>query len=184
MQKQLEKKHPLAVRWLHWVNFPLLTMMIWSGILIYWANQVYAIRVFGNELFKFFPPWFYDYLSIPFRLAEGLQLHFFFMWFFAGKRPDLRDLHDRFRRMAGVAAQSRASFKRAPLVALHDAHIVKKLPPQGKYNDAQRIAYTSIISDGCGFGHYGPRDLQTHATVVADRFARRLRMGAAGSIFI
>ncbi|HEX3101239.1 MAG TPA: cytochrome b/b6 domain-containing protein, partial [Pyrinomonadaceae bacterium] len=43
-----------------------------------------------------------------------------------------------------------ASFKRAPLVALHDAHIVKKLPFQGKYNDAQRIAYTSIILMGVG----------------------------------
>lgn len=71
MEKQLEKKHPLAVRWVHWVDFPLLTMMIWSGILIYWANQVYAIRAFGYELFKFFPPWFYDYRDIPYRLAEG-----------------------------------------------------------------------------------------------------------------
>ena len=83
MQKHLEKKHSLAVRWMHWLNFPLLTVMIWSGILIYWANQVYAIRVAGRELFKFFPQWFYDYLEIPYRLAEGLQLHFFFMWFFA-----------------------------------------------------------------------------------------------------
>ena len=51
MKKQLEKKHPLAVRWLHWVNFPLLTMMIWSGILIYWANPVYGIRLFGYDEF-------------------------------------------------------------------------------------------------------------------------------------
>src|SRR5688572_32182218 len=83
MARQLENKHPLAVRWLHWINFPLLAMMIWSGLLIYWANPVYGIRVFGYELFKFFPPWFYDTLGIPFRLAEGLQLHFFFMWLFA-----------------------------------------------------------------------------------------------------
>jgi len=32
--KRLEKKHPLAIRWQHWINFPLLTMMIWSGMLI------------------------------------------------------------------------------------------------------------------------------------------------------
>ena len=32
----------------------------------------------------FFPTGFYDYLSIPYRLAEGMQLHFFFMWPFAG----------------------------------------------------------------------------------------------------
>ena len=80
--KHLEKKHALAIRWMHWINFPLLTMMIWSGILIYWANSVYAVRLFGYELFKFFPEWFYVFLNIPFRLAEGMQLHFFFMWLF------------------------------------------------------------------------------------------------------
>lgn len=149
MAKQLEKKHPLAVRWLHWVNFPLLTVMIWSGILIYWANQVYAIRLFGAELFKFFPVWFYEYLGIPFRLAEGLQLHFFFMWFFAVNGVIYvfyTIISGEWRTLVPIPA----SFKRAPLVALHDAHIVKKLPPQGKYNDAQRIAYTSIILMGAG----------------------------------
>lgn len=163
MEKQLEKKHPLAIRWLHWVNFPLLTMMIWSGILIYWANQVYAIRLFGNELFKFFPAWFYDYLNIPFRLAEGLQLHFFFMWFFAGNGLIYiiyTIVSGEWRALVPIPA----SFKRAPLVALHDAHIVKKLPPQGKYNDAQRIAYTSIILMGAGsvitgFAIYKPTQL-------------------------
>jgi thiosulfate reductase cytochrome b subunit len=137
------------IRWLHWVNFPLLTMMIWSGILIYWANQIYAIRIFGNELFKFFPQWFYDYLNIPFRLAEGLQLHFFFMWFFAGNGliyVIYTIVSGEWRALVPIPA----SFKRAPLVALHDAHIVKKAPPQGKYNDAQRIAYTSIILMGAG----------------------------------
>jgi len=149
MEKQLEKKHPLAIRWLHWVNFPLLTVMIWSGILIYWANQVYAIRLFGYELFKFFPLWFYDYLGIPFRLAEGMQIHFFFMWLFAVNGliyVIYVIVSDEWRALVPIPG----SFKRAPLVALHDAHIVKKLPPQGKYNDAQRISYTIIILMGAG----------------------------------
>jgi len=71
MAKHLEKKHPLAVRWMHWINFPLLTLMIWSGMLIYWANPVYAIYIGNYELFKFFPPWFIDFFGTPFRLAEG-----------------------------------------------------------------------------------------------------------------
>ena len=33
---------------------------------------------------------------------------------------------------------------------LHDLHIRKMLPPQDKYNAAQRIAYTSIIVMGFG----------------------------------
>ncbi|NOT47658.1 MAG: thiosulfate reductase [Acidobacteria bacterium] len=149
MQKQLEKKHPLAVRWMHWINFPLLTMMIWSGILIYWANPVYGVRILGYELFKFFPQWFYEYLSIPFRLAEGLQLHFFFMWFFAVNGIVYliyTFVSGEWRALLPIPA----SLKRAPLVALHDAHIVKSKPPQGKYNDAQRIAYTSVIAMGAG----------------------------------
>ena len=149
MKKQLERKHPLAVRWLHWINFPLLAMMIWSGLLIYWANPVYKIGLFGYELFKFFPPWFYDYLGIPFRLAEGLQLHFFFMWLFAVNGV----IYVVYTIVSGewrAIVPIPASLKRAPLVALHDAHIVKQKPPQGKYNDAQRIAYTSVIVMGAG----------------------------------
>ncbi|MFM9904560.1 MAG: cytochrome b/b6 domain-containing protein [Pyrinomonadaceae bacterium] len=149
MEKQLEKKHPLAVRWMHWINFPLLTMMIWSGILIYWANPVYTITIFGYELFKFFPVWFNEALGIPFRLAEGLQLHFFFMWLFVinGVIYIIYTVASgEWRALLPVPG----SLKRAPLVALHDAHIVKKLPPQGKYNDAQRIAYTSVILMGAG----------------------------------
>src|SRR5438552_2070324 len=35
----LEKKHPLAIRWMHWVNFPVLFTMILSGLLIYWNDS-------------------------------------------------------------------------------------------------------------------------------------------------
>ena len=97
MEKQLEKKHPLAVRWMHWINFPLLSVMIWSGILIYWANSVYGVRLFGYELFKFFPAWFYDALSIPFRLGEGLTTPLLFHVVLHSKRRGLCDLHDGFR---------------------------------------------------------------------------------------
>jgi len=56
------------------------------------------------------------------------------------------------------------SLKRAALVTLHDLHIVKKLPAQGKYNDAQRIAYTGVILMGAaavvtGLAIYKPLQL-------------------------
>lgn len=41
----IQKKHPLAIRWFHWVNFPILALMIWSGTLILWANDVYATEI-------------------------------------------------------------------------------------------------------------------------------------------
>ncbi|MGB7209354.1 MAG: cytochrome b/b6 domain-containing protein [Pyrinomonadaceae bacterium] len=170
MEKQLEKKHPLAVRWLHWVNFPLLTMMIWSGLLIYWANPAYGIRLFGYELFAFFPAWFNETLGIPFRLAEGIQLHFFFMWLFAVNGVIYviyTVVSGEWRAILPVPG----SFKRALFVALHDAQIVKKLPPQGKYNDAQRIAYTSVILMGAGsvitgFAIYKPLQLAWLTTLL------------------
>lgn len=170
MQKHLNKKHSLAVRWLHWINFPLLTMMIWSGLLIYWANQAYGIRIFGIELFKFFPQWFYDALSIPFRLAEGIQLHFFFMWLFAVNGVIYViyvAISGEWRAMLPVPG----SFKRALLVTFHDMRIVKKLPPQGKYNDAQRIAYTSVILMGAcslvtGLAIYKPLQLAWLTTLL------------------
>jgi thiosulfate reductase cytochrome b subunit len=148
-KKQLENKHPLAIRWLHWINFPLLAMMIWSGMLIYWANPVYGIRIFGYELFKFFPAWFNETLGIPFRLAEGLQLHFFFMWLFAVNGV----IYVIYTIVSGewrAILPMPSSLKRAFNVALYDAHLAKEKPPQGKYNDAQRIAYTSVIVMGAG----------------------------------
>src|ERR1700731_467024 len=76
----LEEKHPLAIRWFHWISFPLLFLMIWSGLLVYWANDVYRVGWGETTLFHFFPDWFYQRLNIPRRVAEGMALHFFFMW--------------------------------------------------------------------------------------------------------
>ena len=80
---RLERKHSLPTRLFHWINVPILAVMIWSGMLIYWANDVYAIRLGGFTLIKFFPGWFYRYFHIDHRLAEGMAWHFTFMWFFA-----------------------------------------------------------------------------------------------------
>jgi thiosulfate reductase cytochrome b subunit len=149
MPKQLETKHPLAIRWLHWINFPLLAMMIWSGLLIYWANRVYGIWIGGYKLFHFFPDAFFETLGIPFRLAEGLQLHFFFMWLFAANGVAYivyLAFSGEWRAILPVPS----SLKRAVRVALYDAKILKTKPPQGKYNDAQRIAYASVIVMGAG----------------------------------
>ena len=53
--KKIVEKHPLAIRWFHWVNFPVLTLMIWSGLLIYWANDVYRMGWGDTTLLQFFP---------------------------------------------------------------------------------------------------------------------------------
>ena len=147
--KVIKEKHPLAIRWAHWINFPVLMIMIWSGLLIYWANDVYSITIFGHTFFRFFPDWFYKKLNIPYHLAEGMAFHFLFMWFFAINGF----VYVVYTILSGEWRQllpNRHSFKEAWLVVLHDLHIRKMLPPQDKYNAAQRIAYTSIIVMGFG----------------------------------
>jgi thiosulfate reductase cytochrome b subunit len=147
--KVIKEKHSLAMRWCHWVNFPILTIMIWSGVLIYWASDTYSITIFGHTYFKFFPNWFYDTLHIPKRLAEGMAFHFLFMWFFTINGV-VYILYTIFSGEWRQLVPKRNSFKEAWQVILHDLHIRKIAPPQNKYNAAQRIAYTAIIVMGLG----------------------------------
>ncbi|WP_157544017.1 cytochrome b/b6 domain-containing protein [Mucilaginibacter paludis] len=147
--KKIKEKHSLAMRWFHWVNFPVLMVMIWSGILIYWASDTYKISIGGNELFHFFPESFYKYFHITHRLSEGMAFHFLFMWFFAVNGI----LYVTYTLISGEwrdLVPQKHSFKEAWLVLLHDLHIRKSAPAQGKYNAAQRIAYTAIILMGLG----------------------------------
>jgi thiosulfate reductase cytochrome b subunit len=147
--KKIVHKHPLAIRWFHWFNFPILLCMIWSGMLIYWANDVYKISWGNTVLFKFFPPGFYKALNIPFRLAEGMNFHFAFMWLFFINGL----LYVLYTLLSGeweYLLPNRRSFKEAWLVLLHDLRIRKSAPAFDKYNAAQRIAYTSIIVMGFG----------------------------------
>ncbi len=147
--KKIKEKHSLAMRWFHWVNFPLLTIMIWSGFLIYWANDEYAITIFGYQVFKFFPNGFYLLFNIKSRLAEGMSYHFFFMWLFLLNGI----LYVSYTLFSGQWRQllpNKHSFKEAWQVILHDLHIKRFIPPQQKYNAAQRIAYSAIIIMGFG----------------------------------
>ena len=147
--KVIKEKHSLLMRWTHWVNFPVLAVMIWSGLFIYWANDAYGISIFGFNLIKFFPEWFYDYFHISARLAEGMAFHFLFMWFFFINGL-LYIFYTIFSGAWRELLPNKHSFKEAWLVLLHDLHIRKTVPPQKKYNAAQRIAYTAIILMGIG----------------------------------
>ncbi len=147
--KTILKKHPLAIRWFHWLNFPLLTIMIWSGMLIYWAYDPYKVKIGSTELFHFFPDAFYNALHIPKRLAEGMSFHFAFAWLFIINGL-LYTLYTLFSGEWRYLLPNKHSFKEAWQVLLHDLHIRKYHPPQEKYNAAQRIAYTAIIFMGIG----------------------------------
>ena len=139
-QISIIEKHHRIIRWLHWINFPILVLMIWSGILIYWANDIYLTL----------PQAFYDALNLDHRLAEGMGWHFFIMWFFT--------LNGIFYLLALIfTGQWRElmpdlqNFKEAPKVILHEMKILKTPPLQrGKYNAAQKLAYCGVILMGAG----------------------------------
>ncbi len=141
----LKLKHLVAIRWFHWINFPLLFLMIWSGFLIYWAYPIYRIGPF-----HFFPAWVYRTFHINQRLAEGMALHFFFMWLFVINGI----LYVAYTLLSGewrlLVPRSMSAFRDAGYVALHDLHLRRELPPQEKYNAAQQISYTAIVVMGIG----------------------------------
>jgi thiosulfate reductase cytochrome b subunit len=147
--KKIIAKHPLAIRWMHWINFPVLAVMIWSGLLIYWANDVFRIHLGRKTYFQFFPESFYQALNIPHRLAEGMAFHFVFMWIFF-LNGFVYVLYTIISGEWRYLFPDRHSAKEAWLTVLHDLHIRKTAPPQVKYNGAQKIAYTSIIVMGLG----------------------------------
>jgi len=147
--KKIIKKHPLAIRWFHWINFPVLALMVWSGLLIYWASDIYKVGWGNKTVLKFFPDSFYKAFSIPFRLSEGMNLHFLFMWVFA-INGFLYVLYLFLSKEWKLIFPNKKSLKESWQVILHDLHIKKGLPPQKKYNAAQRIAYTGVIIMGIG----------------------------------
>lgn len=159
---RLVKKHPRAIRWMHWVNFPLLAIMIWSGLLIYWGDsippyqhphEVYRIGAGHWTLVRFFPDWFWNLLRAPYHITTGLGWHFFVMWLFAVNGV----AYAIYLTVSGewrVLWPKRKSFVDAMWVTLYDLHVPaarrRGLPPQGKYNGAQRIAYSAIVLMGAG----------------------------------
>ena len=155
---RLEKKHPLAIRWMHWINFPVLFTMIWSGLLIYWGDsdnayqhphRVYRIGIGSFTLFRFFPEWVYKLLNSPYRITVGLGWHFVFMWIFAINGI----VYVTYLWLSGnwrLMLPTLASWKEAIQVTLYDLHLSKVHPPAKKYNGAQKIAYSAIIVMGFG----------------------------------
>lgn len=165
---RLVNKHPLAIRWFHWVNFPILFLMIWSGILILWAydeypTTKYAVKVpnrisvyqwgvapvYASKDQPNYPVPEAKRWDIPlgFRLAEGMAWHFNLAWIFALNGI----LYVVFLFYSGQwrhLAPKKESFVEAFKVVLYDVGLWKKPLPPGKYNHAQRIAYSSVVVMG------------------------------------
>jgi thiosulfate reductase cytochrome b subunit len=155
---RLECKHPLAIRWMHWINFPVLFIMVLSGIRIYWNDSdnahlhphaVYRIGYGSFTLVRLFPDSVWNALHIPWHVTQGMGDHFFFMWIFTlnGMAYVIYLLISGEWRFL---APGRRSVREAIRVLLVSLHIRKGLPSQKKYNGAQRIAYTTVLVMGAG----------------------------------
>ena len=161
--KFLEEKHRFATRWAHWVNFPVLSVMIASGALIYWAYDPYRVGFGSTTLFHFFPDWFYNLTGMGGHLALGMAIHFAFAWLFA-----LNGIaYVIYTAVSGEWREllpERKSFREALDVMKHDLGFNVPMPPQGRYNAAQRITYSAIILMGAmslitGLAIYKPAQL-------------------------
>ncbi len=145
----VQQKHRFVTRWTHWVNFPVLFVMIWSGLLIYWANDIYRVGIGSVTVFHFFPHWVYRLLNADHQLADGMAIHFLFMWIFAINGA----LYVAYTVFSGAWREMiprRSSLRDAIQVVRYDLGLSKLRPPQEKYNAAQKISYTGIVVMGFG----------------------------------
>ncbi|MEE8602378.1 cytochrome b/b6 domain-containing protein [Euzebya tangerina] len=170
--------HPRAIRWMHWINFPILAIMIWSGLRIYWAYDEFALGVGDTEIFAFFPEAFYDALGLGRRLARGIAFHFTFGWFFAINGL-LYILYLAFSGEWRHIVPDRYDFADSTKVVAHDLHLTDEAPVQGKYNAAQKLAYSSVILMGAlivltGFAIYKPTQLNLLTTLFGGYETSRL----------
>jgi thiosulfate reductase cytochrome b subunit len=171
---KIVEKHPLWLRFSHWLNFPLLTLMVWSGLWIYWANDVYP---------GFFPQGFYRAFGIDHRLADGMAVHFTIAWllllngvFYVAMLFVSRHFRELF--------PDRRSMRDLPDTVLHDLGLIPQAPPQGKFNAAQRVAYTGVLIIAIaevltGFAIYKPTQLGWLAAAFGGyEFARFIHFAA------
>lgn len=128
------EKHSVLSRITHWLNVPLLWLMIWSGCLIYWADPAYL--AIPDEIGPF---------RIHHRLAEGMGWHFFIMWAFLLNGIIYLGhllLSGEWRSLLPLGRD----FKAAIPYLLYDLKIRKYSPIwEGKYNPVQKIAYAGVI---------------------------------------
>lgn len=167
--------------------------MIWSGMLIYWANDEYRIGLGSFTLFHFFPTWVYKLFSLDHGLAAGLSWHFFFMWLFIINGL----LYVTYTALSGewrYLVPNRESFGEALQVTMYDLGLSKIHPPPRKFNGAQQIAYTGVVLMGLGslitgIAIYKPVQLSWLTTLLGGYPMARwvhfwLTMGYIGFFFV
>ncbi|CAN5670469.1 cytochrome b/b6 domain-containing protein [soil metagenome] len=178
MEISVVEKHPLSLRWNHWINFPLLSIMVVSGLAIYWANDAYI------------PGAWLESIGLGGHLGLAMSWHFVFAIFFALNGIAYAFFLVKTRHLRYLAPD-RDSFKESIRVALHDLGFKKYalLPEQRKYNAAQRLTYSAVFFLGVvatlsGFAIYKPLQLNWLLALCGGYEAARFEHFAAMILFI
>lgn len=155
------EKHPRAIRWMHWLNFPFLSIMVWSGLRIAWASDVRQPSFFNED--RFVPAEVWSLLDLDRALARGLAFHLSFGWFFAINGL----LYFTYLVVTGewrVIVPKLKALKNIPATLLHEMGIIKEAPEHGQYNVMQQLAYSTVLGMGViilatGFALFKPTQL-------------------------
>ncbi|MGB3736566.1 MAG: cytochrome b/b6 domain-containing protein [Ilumatobacter sp.] len=160
-----QKKHSLALRWMHWINFPVLMVMMYSGMRIYWSDlrEPYALGIGGWQVFEFWPDSVQSGLQLERKLAKGIAFHLNFGWFFVINGLAYMFVLSRKGEWRHIVPDLQ-SIKDSRKTVAHDLHLTKDKPVQGKYNPAQQITYSIVIVMAAllvfsGFAIYKPGQL-------------------------
>lgn len=156
------EKHPRAIRWMHWFNFPILSVMIWSGLRIYWSFDFTRVPgEFGDN--NLIPNGVYEALELDRKLARGLSFHFSFGWLFV-LNGIAYVLYLAFSKEWKHIVPRIADLKNIPATMLHEIGMRDTKPEHGQYNVMQQLAYTTVTVMGAmivatGFAIYKPTQL-------------------------
>jgi thiosulfate reductase cytochrome b subunit len=141
---------------MHWINFPLLTLMILSGLMIYWADsvdlgvlehRVYRVGWRDVTLFRFFPDWFYRVFRLNNHFTRGLSFHALAMWPFIANGIVYvlyLAISGQWRRIV----PSVRDCKELAWTVWNDLLHREDTTHGRAYNGAQRVAYTLVLIIG------------------------------------
>lgn len=140
--KRLYRKHSLATRVLHWANFIVIAVLMWTVLLLLSGTPELPYS-------HWLSPSFYAALHLDNRNDEGRVWHVLFSFLMIATGVvyvAYLALWGRWKTFVPTAA----SWKDAYLVILNDLGVRRHAPSQIKYNGAQRIAYAGVTLLGLG----------------------------------
>jgi len=140
--ERLYRKHTFATRVLHWANFIVIAVLLWTAFLLLSGTPELPYS-------HWLSPGFYAALHLENRNDEGRVWHVLFSFLMIAIGVIYVAYlwaSERWKTFVPNAA----SWKDAYLVVLNDLGVRRHTPLQIKYNGAQRIAYSGVVLLGLG----------------------------------